>query len=92
MKPHLEVTRTESGQIETVFRPFDGGTVHVGMMLASAARVIASAFRKQAGLPPDEEPKILAQIARIFNNDIEMGSMGETATLKDLTQKELDTQ
>ena len=88
MKPHVEITKIESGQIETIYRPFNGSTIDMGMMLASAARVIAQGFRKQLGLPESEEPQILAQIVRVFNNDIKMGSMGETATLQDLTKRE----
>jgi len=88
MKPTIEISRTEDGQIQTYFRPFNGSTIHIGMMLASAARVIAASFRDQAKLTDQDEAAILAQIVRVFNDDIAMGSMGETATLEDLTQKE----
>lgn len=86
MKPHIEITRGE--QIATVYRPFNGSTIDVGMMLASAARVVAQGFRQQLGLPETEDAKILAQIVRVFNNDILMGDMGEKATLEDLTEME----
>jgi len=88
MNPHIEITHTESGQIQTVFRPFNGSTIHVGMMLASATRVIAESFRKELGLTPEHDAKIAMQIARVFTNDIEMGSMGETATLESLAERE----
>lgn len=86
MKPHIEITRDK--QISTIYRPFNGSTIDIGMMLASAARVVAQGFRQQLGLPESEDTKILAQIVRVFNNDILMGDMGEKATLEDLTKLE----
>lgn len=89
-QPTIEITLTESGEISTLFRPFQGSTIHVGMMLASAARVIAASFQQELNLAPDEEPAILAQIVRIFNNDISIGDMGEVTTAQKLEKLEAD--
>jgi hypothetical protein len=86
MKPHIEITHGD--QIATIYRPFNGSTIDIGIMLASAARVVAQGFRQQLSLPESEDAAILAQIVMVFNNDIEMGSMGEKATLEDLTIRE----
>lgn len=57
MKPHklIEIRLLPTGNIETVFWPKTGiSTVHFGMALASAARVLAESLVKELKLPREE--------------------------------------
>jgi hypothetical protein len=77
----ISIQKKLNGQIETVFYPFTGiDSIYVGVALASATRVIARAFMDQLGLGEEHYELIQKQIAEIYNNDLNMGDLGEKET------------
>jgi hypothetical protein len=75
----LEICSDESGDKLQIYVNLHEGcnTLDFGIMLASAARVIAGSIREHQNLPESEIHKILDSVVTVFNNDIKMQDMGE---------------
>lgn len=83
MKNILEIWLNEEGNIQTKFLPFEEvDTIKVGVMLASATRVISAAFCDAMNLDESHLKPIQDQIAKFYKDDLRMGTMGEEENTK----------
>jgi len=57
-------------------------TVCVGVMLASATRVIAAAIRDNNKLPKSKEEQAISSISKAYMKDIQTGGLGESESLQ----------
>lgn len=77
----LEIGLNEDGEIQTIFRPglFVHGVdvIQIGMMLASATRVITEVFIRELKLPEVQREQIESAIAEIYSQDLGHGDCGE---------------
>lgn len=79
----IEIFRTTDGRLGTKITPFTNmDTIHIGMALASATRVATEVFIKEMGLSEAEREQIEAQIAEVYNNDLQIGDAGERESTK----------
>lgn len=86
-KKLIEIYETPNGRLETQFFLPAGeiNTIKVGVALASATRVIAEAFRQELKLNKSHNEQIEAQIAKFYNDDLKIGSLGEEENTKPFT-------
>lgn len=69
-RPTIEISQMSAGQISTLYRPAFGHTpMFIGIVLASATRVIAEAFLKEMKLGPEHREPIERTIAEAYLRD-----------------------
>lgn len=82
-KKLIEIYETPDGKIETRFYPDKGiDTIKCGAALASATRVISAAFIDAMDLDKTHLKPIQDQIQKFYNDDLEIGTMGEEDNTK----------
>lgn len=80
----IEVVIDEEGNFETRFLPprEEISTIMVGVAFASATRVISAALIDIMGLGKEHLEPIQEQIQKFYNDDLEIGSMGEEDNMR----------
>ena len=81
MKQFIRIEQTENGEFRTEFYPTpNANSLLVGIVLASATRVIAKAMIAYNGDSLTKAEDVENFIRAAYNADMDAGSLGETAT------------
>ncbi len=82
-KPFIQINRDSDGNFHTAIHPYQNvSTIDFAVALASATRVFTEVLLKEMKLQKFHGEQIQAQIAQIYNHDLELGDLGEEGSTR----------